>query len=336
MRHVFCAVVVTAVVAGHASAQPSSPTSPSGNSSALAEQLFNQARDLAKAGQWAEACPKFEASLRYDPVLGTRLNLATCYEHVGKLASAWGLYRESVELARKAGDTKRVDYAQKQAAALEPRLPKLSITVPANPPAGFAVKRDDTSVDGGAFGVALYVDPGVHSVTASAPGFEAFTASVTLVEGKTEALAIPALAAKPAAAVEDGKPDVRRADVETAAPISKTRTYAAIGAGGAGVVAIGVGVVFGLKARSSNSDAKALCGDDLRCSAETIDRDKKLVQDARSAATISTVTLIGGGAAIAAAAVIYLTAPRTVERATAHLVPVPHNGGAGLALTGTF
>src|SRR3954464_9242412 len=153
MRHVFCALVMVSVVAVQAAAQPATPSpSSSGNASALAEQLFNQARDLAKAGQWAEACPKFEASLRYDPVLGTRLNLATCYEHVGKLASAWGLYRESIELARKAGDTKRVDYAQKQANALEPRLPKPAHAAPATPPVGFAVKRDDTAVDGGAFG----------------------------------------------------------------------------------------------------------------------------------------------------------------------------------------
>src|SRR4051812_28882186 len=162
MKHALGALIVVSVIAGHADAQ--SP-SPSGNSSALAEQLFNQARDLAKANQWTEACPKFEASLRYDPVLGTRLNLATCYEHIGKLASAWGLYRESIELAKKAGDIKRADYAQKQATAIEPRLPKLAISAPANPPAGFIVKRDDTAIDAGGLGVALYVDPGTHQIT---------------------------------------------------------------------------------------------------------------------------------------------------------------------------
>src|SRR3954469_777029 len=110
------AVLVMTLATGNALAQPASGGN-AGNSSALAEQLFNQGRDLAKANQWADACPKFEASLHYDPVLGTKLNLATCYEHIGKLASAWGLYRESIELAKKSGDVKRRDYAQKQAAA---------------------------------------------------------------------------------------------------------------------------------------------------------------------------------------------------------------------------
>src|SRR5262249_41574123 len=108
------------------------------DSASIAEQLFNQGRDLAKANRWVEACPKFEASLRYDPALGTRLNLATCYEHVDKLASAWGLYREAIDLAKKAGDVKRHDYAQSQAAALESRLAKLTVHAPDKPPAGLA------------------------------------------------------------------------------------------------------------------------------------------------------------------------------------------------------
>src|ERR1041384_2645492 len=125
MRYVLAPMVVVSVLAG-------SPQAQSSASNALAEQLFNQARDLVKANKWAEACPKFEASLRYDPVLGTRLNLATCYEHIGRLASAWGLYRESIDAAKKAGDTKRADYAQKQATAPQPRLPQLATSAPAN------------------------------------------------------------------------------------------------------------------------------------------------------------------------------------------------------------
>lgn len=331
MRRVLVMIAVS-FAAGSAHAQ-----APVGGSNTLAEQLFNQARDLAKANQWAEACPKFEASLRYDPVLGTRLNLATCYEHVGKLASAWGLYRESIDLAKKANDPKRAAYAQKQAAALEPRLPKLAISAPANPPAGFVVKRDDTTVDPGALGVGLYVDPGPHKVVASAPGFVEATLSVTLTEGKTEALTIPDLVAKPdAPPVAETRPVAQPIDDGEPGPRSKTRMYAALGVGGAGVAAVAVGLVFGVKARGSYNDAKALCGDDMVCPAANLAQDQKLVSDARSSATISTVLVIGGGAAIAAGVILYLTAPRSHERATARLVPVAHDGGAGLALTGAF
>jgi tetratricopeptide (TPR) repeat protein len=331
MRYAVGSLLVLALAAGRGYAQPT----PEGSSSALAEQLFNQGRDLIKANQWTEACPKFEASLRYDPVLGTRLNLATCYEHIGKLASAWGLYRESIELARKAGDPKRAEYAQKQAAALEPRLPKLAISVPASPPAGFAVKRDDTAVDAGALGVALYVDPGTHRVTASAPGFEPFTVTVTLTEGKTETLAIPNLVGKPVKPADAARP--AKQIEPPAAPASPTRKYVAYGLGGAGVVAIGVSLVFGAKARSSFSDAQSLCGNDLACKdADAFNRDKQLVSDAHGSANLATGLFIGGLAAVGAGVVVYLTAPRAVERRAARLVPVPHEGGAGLALTGTF
>jgi len=337
MRHALGAFIVVSVVAGHAYAQ--SP-SPSGNSSTLAEQLFNQARDLAKANQWAEACPKFEASLRYDPVLGTRLNLATCYEHIGKLASAWGLYRESIELAKKAGDVKRADYAQKQATALEPRLPKLAISAPAAPPAGFIVKRDDTTIDAGGLGVALYVDPGTHTITASAPGFEPFALTVTLVEGKTETLAIPVLQAKPVPdQVTDSStpPSERRDTTEPMAPPSRTRRYVALGVGAAGVAAVGVGLVFGAKANSTYSDAKALCDPNLVCSSPAdYDKAKELMRDARSRATTSTVLVVTGGAAIVAGAVVFLTAPHARERASARIVPVTHDHGAGLAIMGKF
>jgi hypothetical protein len=329
MRYALTLMMLVSGLVGRAHAQ-------SADSSALAEQLFNQARDLVKANKWTEACPKFEASLRYDPVLGTRLNLATCYEHIGKLASAWGLYRESIDAAKKAGDAKRADYAQKQATALEPRLPKLAISAPVNKPAGFVVKRDGTPIDAGELGSALYVDPGTHEVVASATNYEPYTVTVTLVEGKTETLSIPPLIAKPAA-TEDKKPEDEQ-EVDTAAISAKARQrkFIALGLGGGGVVALAVGLVFGAKASSSYDDAKKLCGDKLVCSMENFDKGKKLVSDARSAGTISTVLVGVGIAAAAAGAVVYFTAPKAPERATARLVPVPQDGGMGLAIAGSF
>jgi tetratricopeptide (TPR) repeat protein len=333
MRRILGLAIVVSVMAGRAHAQSS-------DASALAEQLFNQARELAKDNRWAEACPKFEASLRVDPVLGTRLNLATCYERIGKTASAWGLYRESIELARKAGDIKRRDYAQQQADALEPRLPKLALSAPAHRPAGFVVTRDGTPIAAGALGVALYVDPGEHEVIASAPGFEAFTRTVTLVPGKAETLVIPSLKPVPGAELSRSPAksaiDGRVATTERAAPMSPMRKYTAIGLGGAGVAAIGVGLLFGAKASSSFKEAKALCSETLVCAPESYDQGKQLTRDARASATASTVLVAAGGAAIVAGAVVVLTRPRTRERAMARIVPVAHDRGAGLAITGRF
>jgi tetratricopeptide (TPR) repeat protein len=332
MRHAFATVVVISILVGRADAQ-------SGDAGSLAEQLFNQARDLARANRWVEACPKFEASLRYDPALGTRLNLATCYEHIDKLASAWGLYRESIDLAKKAGDTRRRDYAQAQATALEPRLAKLTISAPASAPAGLAVTRDGTPIEAGALGIPLYIDAGPHEIKASAPGFAAFVQTILIVDGKTETVAIPALTAKPAPAAIDAANATRpkpAAPPIDAPPPPPTRKYIALGAGIAGVAAVGVGLVFGARARSTYDEAKALCGSEQVCSPADYPKDRQLIRDARSSGTISTVLVIAGGGAILAGAILFVTAPRAEERATARVVPVVHDRGAGLAISGRF
>ena len=97
---------------------------------AAAETLFNAAQELMKTGNFAEACPRFGASYKLDPALGTLLNMATCYEMLGHIASAWGHYREVIVHATKTGDQARIDIARARIAAIEPRLPKLTIKAP--------------------------------------------------------------------------------------------------------------------------------------------------------------------------------------------------------------
>jgi hypothetical protein len=332
-------MLMMSVVAGRAHGQSS-------DSSAIAEQLFNQARDLAKANQWAEACPKFEASLRYDPVLGTRLNLATCYEHIGKLASAWSLYRESIELAKKAGD-KRRDYAQKQAAALEPRLPKLAISAPANSPAGFVVTRDGTRIDAGALDIALYVDPGAHEITASAPGFEAFTQTVTLVEGKAETLAIPDLKTVSVPVTDPPKPPFEdhgattapvaassptRSNVATLEPVvapssthkndtmqsqgtfTKRRKISIVVASGS-VISVVAGVALGTTAKGKQNDAFERCPD-LATPCTQADESNALLKSAHSRALEANVAFGIAAAAVIGAGVLWFTGTPDAESST--------------------
>lgn len=347
MRGVLGVAWVMSAMAGRVYAQ-------SIDASAIAEQLFDEGRELAKANRWAEACSKFEASLRHDPALGTRLNLATCYEHVGKLARAWGLYHVSIDLAKQAGDVKRRDYAQAHADVLEPRLARFAIALPVKPPAGFIVTWDGSPIGAGALGAALYADAGPHTLIASAPRFEAFTKTVTLAEGKIETLAIPDLtaalvpgpdlatpptgddAATPELVVVPSPDPPNPAPTEPVVAPSSTRTYAAIGVGAAGLATAGIGFLFGAKARSTFGDAKELCGASLACNPEDYDNGKQLIRDARSNATVSTVLVAAGGAAIIAGVVVFLTRPNVREQTTVEIVPVTHERGAGLAIIGRF
>jgi hypothetical protein len=313
----------------------------------LAEQLFEQARALAKADQWAEACPKFEASLRYDATLGTRLNLATCYEKVGKLASAWAQFREAAERARLASDTARRDYANKQAAALLPRLPKLTIAGPATPPEGFAVTRDGVVLELAALGSALYVDPGFHEVAASAPGFEPFKAAVRIEEAQAKSVVIRELVAIKRPATPEPPPEAPAVAAEdedderpsTPADPARTRRWIGLGVGGGGVLLAGIGLVVGAAARSTYHDAKSLCGPELVCDDEAeLARGRDLISRARTRATLSTVFVVTGAAAAVAGAVVWFTAPRRErrERRVTGVVPVVTDRDVGVAVVGRF
>ena len=97
---------------------------------AAAEALFDEGRTLMEKGDVAGACRKFEESDRLDTAPGTLLNLAGCYERLGKVASAWATYRRAAPLARERGQTEREKFARTRATELEPRLPRLRILVP--------------------------------------------------------------------------------------------------------------------------------------------------------------------------------------------------------------
>jgi hypothetical protein len=80
---------------------------------------------------------------------------------------------------------------------------------------------------------------------------------------------------------------------------------------GAGVVGVGLGAFFGLRAQSKNDDSLALCrpDDPSRCTAE----GKSLRDDAAGAATVSTIGFVAGGALLAGGVVLLLTAPGAEE-----------------------
>ena len=165
---------------------------------AAAEVLFDEAKALVGKGDYAAACPKFEASVRLDPTaLGAHINMADCNEHIGKLASAWAEYREVEEQARARSDAKREQYAHDHALALSSRLVRLQVQAPKI--AGLIVRRDGEDITA-SLGEPVPVDPGKHVIAASAPGRIEWGTSVdAIAEGTVVAVAIPDLAKVPEA-----------------------------------------------------------------------------------------------------------------------------------------
>src|SRR5262245_559689 len=83
-----------------------------------ADALFEEARELMKMGRYAEACPKLEESNRLDPGLGTRMNLADCWDRVGHTAAAHREFLAVAETAAAKGERDRAEVARRHAAKL--------------------------------------------------------------------------------------------------------------------------------------------------------------------------------------------------------------------------
>jgi hypothetical protein len=132
------------------------------NDPVAADALFQAAKRLMGDKQFAEACPKFDASYKLDPTLGTLLNLADCYEKVGRIATAWSTWGEAMEKAQRDGD-KRAEFAKSRREALFPRLPKVVINVQ-NEVAGVQILWDGGKLEPAVFGIELPTDPAEHDL----------------------------------------------------------------------------------------------------------------------------------------------------------------------------
>ena len=135
---------------------------------AAAEQLFAAGRQAFERGDFATACPKFEESQRLDPAAGTLINLAACYEKLGRLASAWEAWRGALQVLTPTDE--RRPAVERLAEAMEKRVPRLFIELAPGAPPGTRVTRDAVDLGTASLGVGLPVDPGRHLVVATAPG----------------------------------------------------------------------------------------------------------------------------------------------------------------------
>ncbi len=313
-------------------AAPASAQSAKASDAAAAEVLWNEGRKLRAAGKIHEACPKFVESYRLDPAIGTLLNMASCHELEGKLATAWGEYSDAEQQARRAGD-KREKFAADHAKALEPRLPRLVIRA-VEPPPDLVVTRDGVALGAASLGVELPIDPGRHEVTASAAGRESWSTTIEVgPRGRTE-VRVPPLAPKPEAPEATAPPSAATPPPDAAPPGgggggSGQRTVALV-LGGVGIAAIGVGAVFGVLTANQASIAETECPNN-RCNAA----GDEAVAAGRTDAWVSNIGFGVGAVALLVGGYLFFSADPDPAPAVSRLriAPVvgPHAGGASAA-----
>jgi hypothetical protein len=339
-----------AAVSGRANAQQPG----SASAKVTAEALFVEGRRLVAAGQYAEACPKFADSERLDPSPATLLNLASCYERVGRSATAWATYREAASVANAAGRHELVGAAERHADSLVPHLSRLTITV-AQPVEGIEVKRDGLVVDRAEWGTPIPLDPGPHTIGATAPGYRAWNSTIEVGRDAAPAGAtVPALEPAPhdeavaPEAVSQSSP-ATSATTPTATVVVSPAALApsnadrdpgrgqrlvgwTIGAAGVASLAIGGGFAIAAEVRYKQSLDHCHISNNI-CDSTGV----SMREEARSRGDVATWTVIGGAAAAAVGLTVVLTAPhgtREERPQGASLTMRPTLGGA--VLEGTW
>ena len=275
---------------------------------AAAQTLFEDGQELMDDGDTTAACEKFQASQELDPSIGTQLNLANCYEELGKTASAWINYKEVADTPTV--DDRRRKFAREKAEALAPKLVRLVIDV-ASPSPDMTVTRGDVTVSKATWGTAIPVDPGTYDLLVKAPGRLTWRETIEVEgEGQTVTVEVPALVIDDSG-TDEPIPEPKPTRPGTTSEGGSGQTIAGatmLAAGGVGVV---VGAVLAGLAHSKASESADFCGvsvggaSDDECTQQGVD-----LRESAQGMQIGYAVSFGVGGALAIAGLITLvTAP---------------------------
>jgi hypothetical protein len=296
----------------------------------VADTLFQSAKVALEKGDLVTACAQFAESQRLDPAAGTLLNLGECEERSGKVATALAHFKEA--RASLVLDDFRIPFTDARIAGLSGRVPRLTLKLAGPEAPATSVTCDDREVAQASLGQPLPVDPGLHVCVVRAPGHVESRAERAVREGEAQTLELTVGAVLPELATEElsSRRVLGEPREQTAGSGGSQRTMGLV-VGGAGVVGVALGGIFGLVAKSTydgalSNDCK---GAPSACSAAGVSAG----QSAHDQATVSTVAFIAGGALLAGGGLLYFTAPKA---GSVRVAPTVGSKGAGLSLLGVW
>jgi hypothetical protein len=271
---------------------------------AAARALFAEGRRRMADGDYAKACPKFEAARDLYASTGVLLNLADCYEKMGRTASAWAAFSQAASVASRTDRAEDAAEAKRRQVALETRLVRMVLHVQARTP-GLQVRRDGTEVVPASWDTPLPVDPGPHELRAEASGYVPFVKTIAMSDpGTTVTVDIPDLAAvapptaPPLAFSELSTKESGSPSGETSR-LGETQRILGLTLAGAGVLGLGAASVLAIVAESEWNHAQGETG-----AARAPDS-----RDAGRIADAATVAVVVGSVVAATGVVLWLTAP---------------------------
>ncbi len=278
-------------------AQPSVASAQAVPASEAAERAFSEGLSLMDAGRYVEACAKLETSEALAPASGTLLNLADCYEHLGRIGSAWQAFERAAERALASGKLERERVARARAALLTPRLSRISLSPSREVPKGLTVELSGRELTAAQWGKPLIVDPGPHTLLMRAPGRQAVSATLgPIAEGGSVVFELPTLQlAEPAPGTLSGASEKG---------LDAQRVGAVLGAA-ASVAFVATGTAFSLHSLAKHEESDRYCIGSV-C---THPRGPAAMDEARVAGNRATVSFVVAGVALSTAAVLWFVRP---------------------------
>lgn len=150
-----------------------------------ARDLYREGFSLQQAGKHAEALEKFTRSFRVYGAPTTGLRIAECQAMLGKLVEAAEIFRAVQAIAVPPGNA-AFDQAKQQAAAelqqVEARMPRLTIEVTPASVRNLTVTIDGQPMSAALVGVPRPINPGPHTIVATAPNYKIAEAQVDIKE----------------------------------------------------------------------------------------------------------------------------------------------------------
>jgi len=178
------------------------------------------------------------------------------------------------------------------------------------------ISMDNQALSSLAPGSPLELDPGSHTFVFSAPDAKAVTLQLVIHEGERARRETVTIGAETPAEVTT-KPLTPPTEAAASQPTSGlgAQRIGALVAGGVGVIGIGLGSVFGVRAMSQKDEAEKVCPGDCKTSA-----DAEKWSDAKTSGNISTAAFIIGGVGLVGGVVLWVTAkPPNSEQAAVNV-----------------
>lgn len=156
---------------------------------ARAREQFHEALARQTAGNWTEALRLFKAVAAVRSTPQVRFNIAVCQEKLGRLVAALGEYLLAAADARASGVENVEREASERAAELKHLIPKLTLRRGRGAETA-EIRLDGTLLGDAALGKGIALDPGPHTISASAHGHQPFHGSVRLEEAEARTFVV--------------------------------------------------------------------------------------------------------------------------------------------------